>query len=241
MIKLIEQNGNIDLTAPIVYKNPVKPYIDTSLITDWRYFFQYDYRSNWDLDNTNFSGGEIFYYCFNNSDIGIGKDIVINAPKATSYGYAFRMSHFRKVSINTTSTTDLSCAFYSAPLTEEVEFIGTTAKCTTFANCFSQCVGIRSIKGLDFSAVDKAYSITNALGNCASLENCIVTGKLKIYSNNFKISASTKLTRESVLSFAKAIENGGTATRTLYFGADNLAKLTDEEKAELTAKNFILA
>ena len=32
MIKLIEHNGNIDLKAPIVYKDPVKPYIDTSLL-----------------------------------------------------------------------------------------------------------------------------------------------------------------------------------------------------------------
>lgn len=244
MIKLIEHNGNIDLKAPIVYKDPVKPYIDTSLITDWRYFFQNTYRKDWDFENTDFSGGENFYYCFSafgNSDAAArGKDIYINAPKATNYSYAFRMSHFNKVTLDAESALEIVQAF-NGSLIKEVEFIKPPKKCATFANCFQNCKKLISIKGLDFSGVTAAPGITNTFANCPELVDCVITGTLKILSNNFRINGCSKLSRESVVSFANAIENGGTGTYTLYFGAANLAKLTEEEKAALIAKNFVLA
>ena len=245
MIKLIEHNGNIDLKTPIVYKDPVKPYIDTSLITDWRYFFQNDYRaSTWDFENTDFSGGENFYYCFSNfgnSDAAArGKDIYVNAPKATIYSYAFRMSHFNKVSLDAENALEIVQTF-NGSLIKEVEFIKPPKKCTSFANCFQNCKKLTSIKGLDFSGVTAAYGITNTFAACPELVDCVITGTLKILSNNFRINGCSKLSRESVVSFANAIENGGTGTYTLYFGAANLAKLTEEEKAALIAKNFVLA
>lgn len=239
MIKLIEQNGNIDLTAPIVYKNPVKPYIDTSKITNWAYMFQQGRREEWDIANTDFSNGVNFGRCFHLADFT--GEIILDSPKASNYEYAFNSSNFDKIKINVAGATTLSNVFYDAGSTKEIEFLSETKHITNFSACFRGCKNLKSIKGLDLSGVFQAYAITNMFNLCAKLEECVITGTLKIYSNNFKISGSPKLTRESVLSFANAIENGGTTTYTLYFGAENLAKLTEEEKAELIAKNFILA
>ena len=223
-----------------------KPYIDTSLITDWRYFFQNDYRSStWDFENTDFSGAENFYYCFSNfgnSDAAArGKDIYVNAPKATIYSYAFRMSHFNKVTLDAESALEIVQAF-NGSLIKEVEFIKPPKKCATFANCFQNCKNLISIKGLDFSGVTEAPGITNTFANCPKLVDCVITGTLKILSSNFRINGCSKLSRESVVSFANAIlDNTGGTTQTLYFGAANLAKLTEEEKTALINKNFVLA
>lgn len=240
MIKLIEQNGNIDLTAPIVYKNPVKPYIDTSPITDWAYMFQQGRREEWDIANTDFSNGVNFERCFYLADFT--GEIILDSPKASNYGQAFNSSKFDKIKINVAGATTLSNAFYDAASTKEIEFLSETKHITNFSACFRGCKSLKSIKGLDLSGVFQTYAITNMFSYCTELEECIITGTLKILGNNFKINACTKLTRDSVISFANAIQdNSGETTRTLYFGEENLAKLTEEEKAELIAKNFILA
>lgn len=242
MINFIDESKRVNVTVPVIYSEPVKPYINTALIKDWRYFFQNEYRQDWDYENTDFSGGEDFYYCFSNfGDASLGKDIYINAPKAKIYSYAFRMTKFNKVTLNTESALEIAYGFNGSQI-KEVEFTKPTNKVTTFANCFSNCQNLKSIKGLDFSGVTLAYGITNAIANCPELVDCVITGTIKILSNNFRISASPKLSRESVLSFANAIlDNKNGTTRTLYFGAENLAKLTDDEKAALIAKNYVLA
>ena len=150
------------------------------------------------------------------------------------------MSHFNKVTLDAESALEIVQAF-NGSLIKEVEFIKPPKKCATFANCFQNCKNLISIKGLDFSGVTAAYGITNTFATCPELVDCVITGTLKILSNNFRINGCSKLSRESVLSFANAIENGGTGTYTLYFGAANLAKLTEEEKTALIAKNFVLA
>lgn len=237
-IELVNRDGNINLTTP--YTKPVKPYIDTSKITNWAYMFQQGRRDDWDIANTDFSNGVDFRYCFYLSDFE--GEIVLDAPNATNYYYAFNSSNFDSIKINVAGATSLSSAFYDSIATEEIEFLSETKHIKNFGACFRGCKTLKRIKGLDLSGVTVAYEITNMFNFCPELEECVITGTLKILSNNFKISGSPNLTRESVVSFANAIQdNSGETTRTLYFGAENLAKLTEEEKAELIAKNFILA
>jgi hypothetical protein len=239
MINFIDNGKGINLTVPTVFREPVKPYINTALIKDWSYFFALDRRiADWDFANTDWSGAENITYCFQNVSTPINVDI--NTINCKNFNYAFNGAKFKKVRVNTTNATSMSYAFRSC-IAEEIELVGTTAKATTLNYCFNGASYVKSIKGLDFSGVTASSGITSLFVSNSALVDCVITGTLRVYGNNFKISACPNLTRESVLSFANAIVNAGGGTYTLYFGAENLAKLTDDEKNNLINKGFILA
>ena len=236
-IELINKSGNINLTTP--YKKPEKPYVNTSEITDWSYFFTQGRRAEWDIANTDFSNGVNFAYCFNQSDFT--GEIILDTPKATNFSQAFNSSDFNKIKINVAGATNIKAAFYDAVAAEEIEFLSETKHIVDFSNSFRGCRELKRIKGLDLSGVYAAYGITNLFYLCHALEECVVSGTLKILSNNFRLDGSPLLTVESLMSFINAFaDNTGGPTRTLYFGEENLAKLTDEQKAIATNKNYIL-
>lgn len=239
MINFIDNGKGINLTVPTVFREPVKPYINSALIKDWSYFFQMDRRINeWDFANTDWSGAENLTYCFQNTSTTTNIDI--NTINCKNFNYAFNGTKFKKVRVNTTNAETMSYSFRNC-MAEEIELVGTTVKATTLNYCFNGAQYVKSIKGLDFSGVTAASGITSLFVSNNALEDCVVTGTLRVYSNNFKISPCPNLSAESVKSFARAIENGGGSTYTLYFGAENLAKLTDDEKNNLINKGFILA
>jgi len=73
---------------------------------------------------------------------------------------------------------------------------------------------------------------------CTKLENITIEGSIDV---NFNISATAVLTNESVQSIIDHLKDlTGATTQTLTFHADVGAKLTDEQKAFITAKNWKL-
>lgn len=138
-----------------------------------------------------------------------------------------------------------------------------TSKATALGQMFTYCERLTRIPPIDYSGgidttsmyqgctslvtIDK-FTIredtnfyNNTFMNCYELQNLIIEGT--IGTNGFNVSWSTKLTHDSLMSIINALQDktsvGGTWTVTL--GTDNLAKLTDAEKAIATQKGWTLA
>lgn len=81
---------------------------------------------------------------------------------------------------------------------------------------------------------------TDALSVCPNLEN--VTVENGFNCANLKLSASTKYSKETIVSWLNALaDRSDTAAYRLTIGATNLAKLDEEDIAIATAKNWTLA
>lgn len=85
--------------------------------------------------------------------------------------------------------------------------------------------------------------VSHTFGGLTNLENLTIGGV--IGQNGFDMSACKKLTVESLLSILHALENKSTDTSgtswVCTLGTENLAKLTDAEKAIATQKGWTLA
>ena len=137
-----------------------------------------------------------------------------------------------------------------------------TSKNTVAQNMFSSCTSLTELPKLDFSNASSAYAtfswciklhtieelvlgnsattFTSTFNRCDALQNIIITGA--IY-NDISFKDSKLLTHESLMSIINALydykDSGKTYTVTL--GTENLAKLTDAEKAIATQKGWTLA
>lgn len=98
----------------------------------------------------------------------------------------------------------------------------------------------------DNVTIKVSEKMTNCAGMfayCSGLTTLTFTEDSVIACNGLDVSASTGLTHDSIMSIVKALQDksgiGGTGSVT--FGATNLAKLTDSEKAIATQKGWTLA
>lgn len=83
-------------------------------------------------------------------------------------------------------------------------------------------------------------TFSNWFSNCTALENIIFEGTIN--ANNFDIHWSTKLTHDSLMSIINCLaDRSGQSAYTVTLGTENLAKLTDAEKAIATQKGWTLA
>ena len=104
---------------------------------------------------------------------------------------------------------------------------------TNFGFTWANCSGLTSFPVLDLS---KGTNFQNTWYKCESLINLGGFGAIK---ESFDLSASTKLTVESLMN---VINQAATVTgKTMTLGSTNLAKLTDEQKAVATSKGWTLA
>lgn len=112
-----------------------------------------------------------------------------------------------------------------------------TRAVTDITDWITSCSGLHTIAKLDFSNV-----VTGEFGStwsgATSLKNLGGFTGLKI---NVDLSGSTNLTKESILNVINEAADVTANPKTLTFGATNLAKLTDEEKAIATNKGWTLA
>lgn len=110
--------------------------------------------------------------------------------------------------------------------------------CTTINNIFGNATEVIEIEGI---AINENCNIHSAFISCKKLEKLIMSGT--IGQNGFDIHWSTKLTHDSLMSIINALaDKSGTGTTfTITLGTDNLAKLTDAEKAIATQKGWSLA
>ena len=104
------------------------------------------------------------------------------------------------------------------------------------ASGFNGCISLTTI-----TLPNSLTKINNgAFYNCVKLEN--VTIEDGFNCNNLDLSPSTKFTRETIVSWLIALaDRTGLTAYKLIIGATNIAKLTEEDIAIATAKNWTLA
>lgn len=109
---------------------------------------------------------------------------------------------------------------------------------TTSTYLFQNDSKLETIEELTIS--EKVAFVTSSFSGCTALTRLIMAGTLA--TNGLDLHWSTKLDKESVLSIINILQDktavGGTWTVTL--GSENLAKLTDAEKAVATQKGWTL-
>lgn len=141
-------------------------------------------------------------------------------------------------------TTIQQMLFCQYPYTDEILKRLTlnfdTHKCVNYLNAFTQLRALEIIDGtpFDFSSVTSA-SNTNAFPNCVSLKEVrFVPNSIKV---SIKFANSNLLSTDTIQSIIDGLADltGGTAQAlTLHSTVGN--KLTDTQKATITAKNWTL-
>ena len=101
------------------------------------------------------------------------------------------------------------------------------------SGCFNDCMSLTTLPYMNLASVTNA---TNAWAGCINLT---ILGGFGAISTDFSLSDSTLLTVDSLMN---VINQAGTVTgKTMTLGSENLAKLTDEQKAVATNKGWTLA
>ncbi len=100
---------------------------------------------------------------------------------------------------------------------------------------FSGCTNLVTIPLLKLINVTK---YENPFSKCEKLQNITIDGSIDV---NFNISATAVLTNDSVQSIIDHLKDlTGQSAQTLTFHTDVGARLTDAQKATITAKNWTL-
>ena len=192
-----------------------------------------------------------------------------NYGKRTYYFYAFATEHWNentfkpKYDIQPTDAQGMFSSNYSRfDLVEHLNSLGITldfSKCKTFNSVFNGSQFIR-IGVIDMSSCTETNlyycfrnsfiqtidewvvpstptTFTGVFQGASKLENINVSGTIKV--NGLDLSACP-LTHESIMSFVNALADTGGTTKTIKFGATNLAKLNDSEKAIATQKGWTI-
>lgn len=110
-----------------------------------------------------------------------------------------------------------------------------TYNCENFDNMFLGCDSLVNIDEINLSSATSTKYMTL---NCKSLKYIRFVG---IISLSLSLSYNTSLDKDSIMSAINALKDlTGETSQTLTLGGTNLNKLTDEQKAIATAKNWIL-
>ena len=104
------------------------------------------------------------------------------------------------------------------------------------SNAFRGCISLVSVGKITLNP-ENNYVDDMFLG-CSSLENL---GGLTNLKNNLSLKSCSLLTHDSLMNVINEAADVTASPKTLTLGADNLAKLTDEEKAIATNKGWTLA
>lgn len=115
--------------------------------------------------------------------------------------------------------TKLDYGFYCANVTTLPPL--NLSNTTRLQGTFSGCSALQTIQGL---TLGEATEFSQIFSGCTALENLNISGT--IGQNGFDVS-DCPLTRQSLLGIFAALKPG--AGKTLTLGAENLAKLTQEE------------
>lgn len=134
----------------------------------------------------------------------------------------------------TANSQSCNYTFYGCSELEEIEDIGIPAE-SYYYYAFMQCYKLHTIAIIRSTAT--TY-FTNAFDGCKELVNVTFDG---VVGRNINLSASTKLSHDSIISLFNCLETKTSGTQTVTLGATNLAKLTDAEKAIATEKGWTLA
>lgn len=163
-----------------------------------------------------------------------------NGKTMSNYSYAFAYAQWNdenynpKYKIKPSYSVDFM--FYTSNITDTKIDIDVT-NCTNMASVFRAAKKLKTIRKY---IVKEATTYSYVFRDCDALENITFEG---VIGNNIDFSYSPLLTVASMLNVFEQLNDirGTGTTRTCTLGAENLAKLTDAEKAIATEKGWTLA
>lgn len=115
---------------------------------------------------------------------------------------------------------------------------------TILSNLFKGCVSLESIPALNFSSIPENSTAFVYSGSNGWTIRCYALKEINILDihYNFQISASTQFTREALVHIIGNLRDmTGSSAKTLTMGSTNMAKLTTDDIAVATAKNWTIA
>ena len=209
----------------------------------------------------------MFYYCNKLTSLDVSN---FNTSKVKNMSYMFGFCNILTLleglnNFNTSNITDMSYMFYSCNNLATLDLSSfDTSNVTNMANMFYYCNNLTSIdvssfdtsnvtnisyifqncnklasldlSNWDISKVTASYAISNAF-NCPALTDFKAPKNINVAVD---FSKCTNLTHDSLMSIINNLTTK-TSTTKLTLGTTNLAKLTDDEKAIATGKNWTLA
>lgn len=193
------------------WKNDNFPYINTSNGTNFQNTFAYSAIK--EVPNFDFSKAQQIYRMFNNAKKL--KKVTFDFAKVTTNGYEVFRDCASLETVEATNTTNI----------------------TNFSLWCNGCSSLKSVKTLDFT---KATNVSNMFTGCTALEEVeIVAGTLK---TSLSFADSPLLSSESIQSIINGLADlTGQTAQALTLHASVKARLTDEQIATITSKNWTLA
>lgn len=188
------------------------------------------------LDLTNVPDiSSFFAFCYSLRDFKYSKGFNIANSIDGLFSYCVNLSG--NIIIDAPNATSAGSTFYLCRRISEIKF--NTEKIISYGQMVNGCSVLESIFNLNLGETSSAqYS---PFGNCHNLTN-ITFADGSIINNSISFQNSTKLTVDSILNILNILKDlTGSTSATLTLGAENLAKLTDEQKAIATNKNWVLA
>ena len=172
---------------------------------------------------------ETFYFCPHLKSIPL-----LDTSKVTNMKYAFYncQSLITIPQLDTSNVTDMGYMLYQCNKLTSIPLLN-TSNVTDMGETFYGCNKLTTIPALDVSKVDNMQYIFQG---CYKLKSIEMTG-MKV---DFDISSSTEFSRNALVVILNNLATVSTS-QTLTMGAENLAKLTEEDKAIATNKGWTLA
>lgn len=115
---------------------------------------------------------------------------------------------------------------------------------TILSNLFKGCGSLESIPALNFSSIPESSTAFVLGGSYGWIFSCFSLREIHIVDIHYKfdISASTQFTREALVEIIGNLRDmTGSTAKTLTMGSANMAKLTADDIAVATAKNWTIA
>lgn len=140
-------------------------------------------------------------------------------------------------SFDTTNVTHMSSMFKNCPNLIELNLSSfDTSRVTDMTQMFYGCENLVTVNGI--LNCDKTSNTNSFISGCINLETIYIKNFNTPRNNNF--SDCVKLSHESLVYWIINLKPSSTV-KTITFGSVNLAKLTEEEIAVATEKNWTLA
>ena len=160
----------------------------------------------------------------------------LDTHNVTDMGYMFQYCH----SIESIPQLDINNATTTEHMFDDCYNLRKVGKLLTpnSTRCdymFKGCMNLEIIEELDISSV---VDTANMFSSCSSLIYVRFTGLIPV---SLSLSNAPRLDLDSIMSVFNALKDlTGEPAQTLTLGVSNMQKLTDEQKAIATAKNWVL-
>lgn len=184
---------------------------------------------------------------FSNSIFPEGSEVSLCLDNATDISQLFQgaigVTKITLTASESENTINMGSTFYGSENStlETIDLSGLKKKPHNISHCFRACRNLKYIFGeLDFSAVTSSTYIGSVFLYCANLEEVRV--KKGTLSISIQINAPQNLSDASIQSIIDGLADlTGSTAQTITFHADVKAKLTEEQIATITSKNWTLA